>query len=73
VPAPRYGIQAKQSTNHLRELRQNIKILKILAPENYQDKNHHWRDEILRTVPIQEKIFLTLSTLDAIVDFLLLL
>jgi hypothetical protein len=28
VPAPRYGIQAKHSTNHLRELRQNIKILK---------------------------------------------
>jgi hypothetical protein len=26
-----------------------------LAPENYQDRNHHWRDEILRIVPTQEK------------------
>jgi hypothetical protein len=30
VPAPRWGIQTKHSTNHLRELRQNIKILKTL-------------------------------------------
>jgi hypothetical protein len=29
VPAPRRGTQAKHSTNHLRELRQNIKILKL--------------------------------------------
>jgi hypothetical protein len=34
----------------MRDLRQNIKILKTLhvwglAPENYQDRNHHWRDE----------------------------
>jgi hypothetical protein len=27
VPAPRWGLQAKHSTNHLRELIQNIKIL----------------------------------------------
>jgi hypothetical protein len=30
VQAPRKGIQAKHSINHLRELRQNIKILKTL-------------------------------------------
>jgi hypothetical protein len=28
VPAPRWGIKAKHSTNQQRELRQNIKILK---------------------------------------------
>jgi hypothetical protein len=54
------GIQAKHSTNHLRELRQKIKTLRTLhvsglAPENYQDRNHHWRDEILLMVPTQEK------------------
>jgi hypothetical protein len=30
VPASRYGMHAKHSANHLRELRQNIKILKSL-------------------------------------------
>jgi hypothetical protein len=39
VPAPRWGIHAKHNTNHLRELRQNVKILKTLnvwglTPEN---------------------------------------
>jgi hypothetical protein len=45
---------------HLREVRQNIKILKTLhvwglAPENYQNISHHWREEILLMVPTQEK------------------
>jgi hypothetical protein len=26
-----------------------------LAPEKYQDRNHHWRDEILSMVPTQGK------------------
>jgi hypothetical protein len=52
VPAPRWSIQAKHSTNHLRELRQNIKILRTLhvwglAPRYYQHRKHHWRNEIL--------------------------
>jgi hypothetical protein len=60
VPAP----STSTSTNHLRELRQNIGIIKALhvrglTPEDYQDKNNDWRDEILCMVPTQEKqIFL---------------
>jgi hypothetical protein len=42
VPAPRQGIQAKLSINHLRELRQNVWGV---APQNYLDRSHHWRDE----------------------------
>jgi hypothetical protein len=30
VPSPRQGVEGKHSINHLRELRQNIKILKSL-------------------------------------------
>jgi hypothetical protein len=59
IPAPRWGIQAKHSTNYMRELRKHLFIKTIhvwgLAPENYQYRNRRWRDEILRTVPAQEK------------------
>jgi hypothetical protein len=60
IPVSRWCIEAKHNTNHLRELRQNIKILKTLhvwglAPESCQDRNHQWRYEILRMVPTYER------------------
>jgi hypothetical protein len=50
VPAPIWGIKAKHSTNHLRELRQNIKVLKTphvwgLAPDRgrcFKQKTGRW-------------------------------
>jgi hypothetical protein len=43
-------MQAKHSTNRLRELRQNVKILTNLhvwdlASENYQNISHYWRSK----------------------------
>jgi hypothetical protein len=56
VSAPRWDIQAKYSTNNLRELtkHQFNKMLHVwgLAPGNYHDRNHRWREEILLMVPL---------------------
>jgi hypothetical protein len=43
--------KTKHGTNHLRELRQNVKNINKtvhvcgLAPEYYQHRSHHWRDK----------------------------
>jgi hypothetical protein len=60
VSAPRCGIQATHSINHLRELRKYL-IIKTphvvwgLASKKHLGRNHHWREGILLLVPTQEK------------------
>jgi hypothetical protein len=49
IPTPD-RVYKSNSTNHQRELRQTIEILKAphvygLAPENYQNRSPHWRDK----------------------------
>jgi hypothetical protein len=49
-----------------------LKIVHVwdLAPENYQDRNLHWSEAIILTVPTWEKqIFPTQSTLDGVLFF----
>jgi hypothetical protein len=59
VSAPRWNMQAKHRTNHLRELRK-FKIIKTLhvwglSIEKYQDRNHQWREAIHLMVPTKEQ------------------
>jgi hypothetical protein len=39
-----------------------------LAPENYHDRNHHWREAVLLMVPTEEKKIPTQTTLEGVVN-----
>jgi hypothetical protein len=70
VPAPRWVIQARHSTNHPRELK-NIKSQQVwgLATENYHDRNYDWREDTSYGTNTRKTKFSTQSIIDGVVGF----